>query len=401
MQINQKPQVGVHAILVRLLQHLRHSRISPVFRAASTTTRERETGFRFAISLLLALFLCTVAPTFAAPATEPTRAKPAKPLTFKQALSAEQELLRNPMVKRILERGGSIGDDKLLEVIDKAQQAGKAGDLPEAVLARLEAWRKERALEEAYRKAPWVHGPARVAIKGPVYLQVPKGFKFLDPEAVKKLPHELQVPSFRALLANDDDTFAAVISATETGHLATEQLKLDADSILRRIHDKFTDPLRNPKGFMDVEYGIVAKPEWINLPHYDAARHVVSWAHTEPRKTTPRMYAVRFGKTWAAEIQVIAPGFSASETPIELAQKFAAAVEFSPGDEYDDADARTQKAGISMIDLIGGPPFRYPNLDMQRPSTWETIKPYLFRFSPILLILIAALMRARRPQNNE
>ena len=356
---------------------------------------------RFVASFLLTILPCAVAPAFALPGAEPGRANRAKPLTFEQALSAEQELLRNPMAKLILERGGSIGDEKLLEVIDQAQQAGKANDLPEAVVARLAAWRKERALEEAYRKAPWVQGPARVAIQGPVYLHVPKGFRYLAPEEFEKLPHEFKVRSLRALLTNEDETFSAVISASETGHFASQQLELDADSILHRIQDKFTDPLRNPKGFMDIQHGTVAKPEWIDLPDYDREQHTVSWAHTEPRAKSPRTYAVRLGKTWAAEIQVLAQGVSDTETSIKSAQKIAAAIEFSPGDDYDDADARTPRAAFSMIDLIGGPAFTYKHLDLQRPSTWETIKPHLLRLSPILLILVGAILRAMRPENND
>lgn len=396
-------------LLQRLLQRLHHARSDQALHAASTTKREQDVGFRFVISFLLALLLCTAAPTYAAPAAEPTRAKPAeparakpaKPLTFKEALSAELEILRNPMVMKILDRGGNIGDGKLLEVIDRAEQAGKAGVLPEVVVARLEVWRKERAIEKAYREAPWVHGPARVALKGPVFLQVPKGFKYLAPEAVEMLPHDFKTSSFRALLSNDDDTFAAFIHVSETGHFAPEQLTLNADSILRRIQDKFTDPLRNAKGFMDVQYGIVAKPEWIDPPHYDKEHHVVSWSHTEPRPTSPRMYAVRLGKTWAAEFQVISPGDSDTETPIKRAQKVAAAIEFSPGEEYDDADTRTTKAAFSMIDLIGGPAFKYTPLLAQQPSTWESIKPHLYRFSPILLLLLAAILRATRAQKEE
>lgn len=396
-----KAKTRMHSKLVRLLQRLRLARSGHVFHAASTAKQEQGPGFRLVASFLLALLVCTVAPTFAAPSAEPTRAKPAKPLTFKEALSAELEILRNPMVKLILDRGGSIGDGKLLEVIDQAHQAGKAGDLPEVVVARLEAWRKERAVEEAYRNAPWVHGPARVAIKGPVYLQVPEGFKYLAPEAVEMLPHGYKTLSSRALVSNDDDTFAAFLTASNAGHFAPEQLALNADSILHRIQGKFTDPMRNPNGFMDIQNGFAAKPEWIDPPHYDKERHVASWSHTEPRRTSPRMFAVRLGKTWAAEFQVIAPGDSDTETPIMRAQKVAAAIEFSPGDDYDDADTRTPRAAMSMIDVIGGQEFKYTPFLVQQPSTWEAIKPHLLRLSPILLLVLAAILRATRAQKEQ
>lgn len=78
----------------------------------------------------------------AAPPGDSAKTKAAKPLTYKQALSAEEEILRNPMTRRMLDNGGSIGDGKFLEVIDRTQRAGKAGKLPEAVAERLEVWRK-------------------------------------------------------------------------------------------------------------------------------------------------------------------------------------------------------------------------------------------------------------------
>ncbi|WP_312435085.1 DUF2167 domain-containing protein [Achromobacter sp.] len=401
MQINQKPETGMHSKLVRLLQRLRDTRSGNVFHAASITKPHKVVGFRFVISFLLAFLLCIAAPTYAAPTAEPARAKPAKPLTFKEALSAELEILRNPMVKMILDRGGSIGDGKLLEVIDQAQQAGKAGELPDVVIARLEVWRKERAIEEAYRKAPWVHGPARVAIKGPVYLQVPKGFKYLAPEAVELLPHGYKTLSSRALVSNDDDTFAAFVMVSEPGHFTPGQLALNADSILHRIQDKFTNPLRNATGFMDIQHGIVAKPEWIDPPHFDNERHVVSWSYTEPRPTSPRMFAVRLGKTWAAEFQVISPGDSDTETPIMRAQKVAAAIEFSPGEDYDNADTRTPKAAMSMIDVIGGQEFKFIPYIAPQPSTWETIKSPLLRVAPLLLLIIALILQAMRSQKKE
>ncbi|WP_158685826.1 DUF2167 domain-containing protein [Achromobacter spanius] len=396
---------GMHSKLVRLfqrlLQRLRHARTCRVFHAASTVKQEQHLGFSLVVTVLLALLVCTVAPTSAAPTADPAQAKPAKPLTFKEALSAELEILRNPMVQLILDRGGSIGDGKLLEVIDQAQQAGIAGDLPEDVVARLEVWRKERAIEEAYRKAPWVHGPARIAIKGPVYLQVPKGFKYLAPEAAEMLPHGYKTLSSRALVSNDDDTFGAFITVSEPGHFAPEQLALNADSILHRIQDKFTNPLRNAKGFMDIQHGIVAKPEWIDPPHYDKERHVVSWSHTEPRQTSPRMFAARLGKTWAAELQVITPGDSSTETPIMRAQKVAAAIEFSPGEGYDDADTRTPKAGMSMIDVIGGREFKYIPYIAPQPSTWETIKTPLLRVAPLMFLILALLVGAIRARKEE
>ena len=80
------------------------------------------------------------------------------------------------------------------------------------------------------------------------------------------------------------------------------------------------------------------------------------------------MFAARLGKTWATEFQVIAPGDSDTETLLMRAQKIAAAIEFSPGDDYDDAGTRTPRAAMSMIDVIGGQEFKYAPFLGQQPS---------------------------------
>lgn len=356
----------------------------------------------------LALVLLTVAQlaayaASAAPVTGSGKAKPAKPLTFEQALSAEVQVLRNPIARRILDNGGSIGDEQLLEVIDRAQRASQAEKLPDAVVERLEAWRKKRAVEDAYLNAPWAHGPTRVALGGPAHLAVPEGYRFLAGEAVAQLPKEISGGLPRPLLTSEDNTFAVTVGVSNTGHFAPKQLQLDADRILYRIRNRLHNPLINSRASSNMQLGMVAEPEWLEAPRHDPQKNVVSWANTQPAPEPPRMFALRLGKTWAVEMQVLAPGISETETPLETVQKLAAAVEFDPGEDFADARKNTPRSNSSMTDIIGGPEFRFVDYgaEIQRQKSWETMKSYLFRLSPIFLIVVVVIVRSLRRRSPE
>ncbi|OOW00816.1 hypothetical protein [Pseudomonas sp. MF4836] len=113
------------------------------------------------------------------------------------------------------------------------------------------------------------------------------------------------------------------------------------------------------------------------------------------------MAAVRLGKPWAVELQVLAPSISQCETPIEAVRKLAAAIEFEPGEDYGDAGVGTPGSWSSMTDVIGGPHLRYFDYgaELQRQRSWDTVKTYLLRYSPLLLIVVIAIARAIRRRN--
>ncbi len=113
------------------------------------------------------------------------------------------------------------------------------------------------------------------------------------------------------------------------------------------------------------------------------------------------MAAVRLGKTWAVEMQVLAPSISQCETPIEAVRKLAATIEFEPGEDYGDAGVGTPGSASSMTDVIGGPHLRYFDYgaELQRQRSWDTVKTYLLRYSPLLLIVVIAIARAIRRRN--
>lgn len=108
------------------------------------------------------------------------------------------------------------------------------------------------------------------------------------------------------------------------------------------------------------------------------------------------MAAVRLGKPWAVELQVLAPSISQCETPIEAVRKLAAAIEFEPGEDYGDAGVGTPGSWSSMTDVIGRPQPRCfdDEAALQRQRWWGTVKSCLLRYSPLLLVVVITIARA-------
>ena len=315
----------------------------------------------FFLSLLPALLFwpCGACSLPAAhPKAPAPREAPKQPPTYEEAVKQEQALLENPVSAMLPAAGLQFDDDELLQVIDQADRDGKAGDLPEAVAQRLSEWRQAKEAEAVYGKAPWQHGPATAALGGPASLEVPKGYKFLPPEEVAKLGEAGDTEGRpKALLASEDDTQIYAIEAMETGHYDPSALQWDPASLKQALVDHYHSPLAtlpqpgNTQAQMLQD--LLDRADWLEEPRYDEKTHVLAWSNTQPVRT-PRVVALRLGRTWAVEVRAI--GSTGADALLAGARQVAGTVRFGPEQEYADAMATDIRASTSIEHVISGGP---------------------------------------------
>lgn len=322
-------------------------------------------------------------------------------MTLEEALEKENEILTGPFANLAPAWGMRFDDDLYLQVIDQAERDGKTRDLPAEVAARLEEWRREKAVEEAFRNAPWKRGQDEIVVEGPIRLRLPRGWQFLaaaDVETLGKVLGE-KVP-VGPILASEEDHWIVALQVTETGHYDSDALKVEPASALAAI----TEHYRNPFDIHTLQgqgTGFVAR--WLAEPRYDAGRHLLSWASTVPHPPYEIHKVVRFGRTWALTLIPITSSFEQdAETILETGRTLADSFSFVPGEDYADAGLGVQAAQTSVIDLISGGPSpamqqaAYAMNTVHASSSGFPWGKFLLRVGPILLLVVTVLLAKRQ-----
>lgn len=328
-----------------------------------------------------------------------------KPPTYEEAVEQEQKLLDSPMAAMLPQAGLQFDDDALLRVIDQADHEGKAGSLPEPVAKRLSEWRQAKESEEAFKKAPWQHGPLTVTLDGPVLIDVPKGYKLLaSADAAKLVQSDAQDSAGKALLASEDDTQLFGLGAVDAGHYDPVALALHPEALKEALDDHYRSPLMPvPQPGADNAQALqqwLDRASWLQEPHYDEQQQILSWSNTQP-SAPPHIEALRLGRTWL--VQIIATGGAEPEALLEQARKLAAGVHFKPGQAYSDTIPSDPRATTSVEQLVSGGPNPMQQMVSQglaaslqadqdnRDSRFNTM---LLRIGGLVLALIAAAVGA-------
>lgn len=338
---------------------------------------------------------------------------PPKPPTYEEAVAQEQHLLDSPMAAMLPDAGLQFDDEELLRVIDQADHEGKADALPAPVAKRLSAWRQAKEAEEAYKQAPWQHGPVTVTLDGPVSFDVPKGYKLLTAAEVVKLPQfGAEGGEGKALLVSEDDTQLYGLNALEAGHYDPVALVLHPEALKQALDDHYQSPLMSvPQPGDDLAQRAtqqwLARPSWLQEPRYDEQRQILSWSNSQP-SAPPRIQALRFGRTWL--VQVIATGSAEADALLEHAREFAGAVHFKSGQNYADALPTDQRPTRSIEDVVSGGPHPLQQIateglaasmqadEERRDSQFNTM---LLRVGGLVLALIAAAVGAANRKKAE
>lgn len=212
----------------------------------------------------------------------------------------------------------------------------------------------------------WQHGPATIKLDGPATFELPKGFRYLSPEAVRKLPEpvspggELSV----ALVAPEDGSWIARLVVAEQGYVPTDGVPLDTQKLEEtiRYYTAGFDP-RAPAGSAHM-----TTMDWLEKPDWDAAHHRLRWGYRFADMGSPsgglhydshaELNNVTLGRNYAAAFQINLSGLSvdeqraASGTPLET---LASGIRFDAGARYEDHQPADATAALGLDGFITGP----------------------------------------------
>ena len=144
-------------------------------------------------------------------------------------------------------------------------QAGDAKESPEQAEARRQ-----------FEALGWVHGPKHVELFNNSSLEVPDGYRFLNPEDTAKflaMTHNL-AEGKQYFIAPEDMHWEAYFSYSDDGYVKDNE-KIDADALLKNIKEgtEAANEERKKRGWNEV-----AVTGWQTPPHYDTASKQLEWA---------------------------------------------------------------------------------------------------------------------------
>ncbi len=212
----------------------------------------------------------------------------------------------------------------------------------------------------------WQHGPATIKLDGPATFDLPKGFRYLSPEAVRKLPDnpspdgELSV----ALVAPEDGRWIARMIVAQQGYVPTDGIQLDTQQLEQTINyygSRFD--LRAPVGSAHM-----TSMQWIDKPVWDAANHRLNWGYRITDMGSPaggfhydshgELNSVTLGRLYAVALQITLSGLNQDEQQAATGNPLPALAEgihFDPGARYEDHQPADATAALGLEGFITGP----------------------------------------------
>src|SRR5262249_55448606 len=123
----------------------------------------------------------------------------------------------------------------------------------------------------------WVAGPKVIQALGNASLDLPKDFRFLDPDETRKFDTLNQNPADEEdeeLFAPNDLHWVAYISFSADGYVKDDE-KIDADAVLENIRQATAaaNEERRKNGWPEVEI-----EGWRDAPYYDTKTKSLEWA---------------------------------------------------------------------------------------------------------------------------
>jgi len=212
----------------------------------------------------------------------------------------------------------------------------------------------------------WQHGPATIKLDGPATFDLPKGFRYLSPEAVRKLPDgaspggDLSV----ALVAPKDGSWIARMVVAQQGYVPSDGIKLDPQELEKTInyYGARFDP-RAPVGSAHM-----TTMQWLQLPVWDAASHRLSWGYRITDMGSPaggfhydshaELNSVTLGRNYAVALQITPSGLNQDEQQRVVGNPLGAlaqGIHFDQGARYEDHQAADATAALGLDGFITGP----------------------------------------------
>lgn len=216
-----------------------------------------------------------------------------------------------------------------------------------------------RAQEQAadpVEQLPWQAGPAKGAIGERASIDVPKGYRFLGPEGVRKLDELFQNPPDdrqQYVLAPDDLSWVAYFTFDDIGYVKDDE-KLESDAILQSIREgtEASNEVRRERGWDTMR--IVG---WSFEPQYDKQLNALEWAfvgETEQSKNRVVNYNTRLlGRHGVMQVIVVTEP-DALTPAIAKFKGLMPGYKFASGESYAEFRPGDHVAEIGLAALITG-----------------------------------------------
>ena len=252
----------------------------------------------------------------------------------------------------------------------------------------------------------WQVGPKTIRLEGPASLDLPEGFRYLSPTAVRELAKKsgALVPDTDdslplAIIAPNDGSWSMRVLLLQQGHVPTEGFSPDAESLRQTMETRSTNilgQLNNPRP-------TIHNISWLREPRWDAAAHRLDWSYEDmtigsDMGRVAYVSSVSLGRTWSFATQLELDGLGDSKDLLLLAQpaidRISAGVKFDAGEAYADAKAGDPASKLGLAEYVTGPPTpemeAFPDklASAQRERAWHEI---ITRILPALALVAGAV----------
>lgn len=252
----------------------------------------------------------------------------------------------------------------------------------------------------------WQIGPRTIRLDGPASLDLPEGFRYLSPAAVREWAKKSaaawpdtddSLPL--AIVAPNDGSWSMRVLLLQQGHVPSESFSPDAESLRQTMETRSTNIL----GQLNNPQPTIHNISWLREPRWDAAAHRLDWSYEDTTigggmGRTTYVSSVSLGRTWSYATQLELDGLGESKDLLLLAQpaidRISAGVTFDNGEAYADTKAGDPTSKLGLADYVTGPPtpemeaFPEKLASAQRERVWHEV---ISRILPALALVIGAI----------
>ena len=199
----------------------------------------------------------------------------------------------------------------------------------------------------------WVSGPSKTSLGAIADLQIPAGYRFLNPEGARSLLKQMNNPvptGLIGILAPNSGEWLTVIEFNAIGYVNdVNKDRMNSKVILKAIQDR--SALQN---IGDVKAGGVATAsvDWESQPVYDEKDHSLEWAiraDTQSGKVINHSLLL-LGRRGVLDVTMIRAYQSSSDlTPLKQLVKN---ISFKEGQAYADYQKGDKITGVSLASLV-------------------------------------------------
>ena len=222
------------------------------------------------------------------------------------------------------------------------------------VLAQDNQQQAQEALGRQINALGWIHGPATVPIGGEANVRIPKGVRYLGPEATSKFLQLNGNPPVDSdyTIAPEASNWFAILEFDPAGYVSDKE-KVDPDALFKQL--KSSEAEDNKERASAGQTGLYLD-RWVAAPHYDAVSHNLEWGtvmHTDSGEQVVNYTSRILGRDGVTKAILVSDPAS---LPADLREYRAALSGFAylPAKKYEDHQAGDKMAAYGLGALVAG-----------------------------------------------